>query len=456
MTPFATRFTPLLLGLTLLLAGCTAGPSASTSTTAAQSPPLSTSSTTAATSVATGVTVHTTLLPSPEPESLNLEDMVAACDLVVYGRVLAELPGRWNGPNADRWTPETPGDACIIYRSWIVQSMAAVVGFAPVGDLLTVHCEGGTVPGDEAVTMVPDGPEPEIGVGDQVLLFLRQDDVRYGGTYQPIGYWLQQGAAGAFVQVADGGFRRSAEAAGGAEERVDIDMVRAAADAAEAGGGSAADGGEQGPWRKGMSLAETSQWLAGRLPSDQTIILPPRLPEGWAVADDGQPFPDGVSSGIAHNPWVQTGGQTASPKPYRVVFTDGGDVAALVAYQVGDWGETPFHTATEGRIRSPSVFSCLRRSVVSRRPPWFAKPRSTRGTGRSGRHCRRMGLNRSSSGIRTGARCNEPATSIMRPSKCWTTRGTRCGNGTCPPTRRSTRGRRTIACPLSPSPNAPL
>lgn len=344
MTPFATRFTPLLLGLALLLAGCTAAPPASTSTTAAQSAPGSTSTSAAGTSVATGVTVHTTtLLPSPEPESLNLEAMVAACDLVVYGTVLAELPGRWNGPNAGRWMPETPGDACIIYRSWIVQSMAAVVGFAPVGDLLTVHWEGGTVPGDEAVTMVTDRPEPGIRVGDQVLLFLTQDDVRYGGTYRPNGYWLHQGAAGAFVQAADGGFRRSAEAAGGAEEAVDIDMVRVAAEAAEAGGDSAADGVEQGPWRKGMSLTETSQWLAGRLPSDQTIILPTRLPEGWAVADDGQPFPDAVSSGIAHNPWVQTGGQTASPKPYRVAFTDGRDAAALVAYQLGDWGETPFH-----------------------------------------------------------------------------------------------------------------
>jgi len=277
--------------------------------------------------------------------------MIAACDLVVYGKVLAELPGRWNGPNADEWTPQFPDDACIVYRSWIVQVMSTEAGFSPVGDLVTVHTEGGTVPsgtvsGGQTATMTLNRAEPEIAVGDEVLLFLTQDDLRYGGTYQPVGYWLYQGAAGAFVHEGSGGFRRPAGAAGGAEETVNMDALRAAIETLEAGGtggGSNVGDGTQGSWKKGMLLSGVADWLAQRLPGDQRVILPGQLPEGWAVADDDQPFPDVVSYGNEQNPWVQTMGDGGYPQPYRVVFTDGGRLVALIAYQVGDWGETPFH-----------------------------------------------------------------------------------------------------------------
>ena len=182
----------LLLVAVLLLSGCADTPSASTSVTTNESAP--TSSATADTTTTPGATTPTGSAPSlqlPEPETgvLSLDSMIAACDLVVYGKVLAELPGRWNGPNADEWTPQFPDDACIVYRSWIVQVMSTEAGFSPVGDLVTVHTEGGTVPsgtvsGGQTATMTLNRAEPEIAVGDEVLLFLTQDDLRYGGTYQ--------------------------------------------------------------------------------------------------------------------------------------------------------------------------------------------------------------------------------------------------------------------------------
>lgn len=344
----------LLLVAVLLLSGCAGTPSASTSALATDS--ASASSTTVATTTTPGATTPTGSAPSlqlPEPETgvLSLDSMIAACDLVVYGEVLAELPGRWNGPNADEWTPQFPDDACIVYRSWIVQVIHTETGLPPVGDLLTVHTEGGTVPagavfGGRTATMTLNRAEPEIAVGDEVLLFLTQDDLRYGGTYQPVGYWLYQGAAGAFVHEGSGGFRRPAGAAGGAEETVNMGALRAAIETFEAGGtggGPTAGDGTQGSWKKGMSLSGVADWLAQRLPGDQRVILPRQLPEGWAVAGGDQPFPDVVSYGNEQNPWVQTMGDGGYPQPYRVVFTDGGRLVALIAYQVGDWGETPFH-----------------------------------------------------------------------------------------------------------------
>ncbi len=354
----------LLLVAALLLSGCAGTPSASTSAPATDS--ASAPSTTVATTPTPGATTSTDSAPSlqlPEPEAgvLSLESMIAACDLVVYGKVLAELPGRWNGPNADQWTPQFPDDACIVYRSWIVQVMSTETGFSPVGDLVTVHTEGGTVPagtvpGGQAITMTLKRAEPEIAVGDEVLLFLAQDDLRYGGTYQPVGYWLYQGAAGAFVHEGYGGFRRPAGAAGGAEETVNMDALRAAIETLEAGGtggGSTVGDGTQGSWKKGMSLSGVADWLAQRLPGDRRVILPRQLPEGWAVADDDQSFSDLVSYGSEQNPWVQAMGDGAGayPEPYRVVFTDGRRLVALIAYQVGDWGETPFHAVlADGRL----------------------------------------------------------------------------------------------------------
>jgi len=339
----ATRVAPWVLMLMVCVvampaSGCTDGSPAATSTTmpettattAATVPPTSPSTSTTTPAAATVVQLA---LPAPDPEALTLEAMAADSDLVLYGEILAELPGRWNGPNREQWTPERAGDSCIIYRSWLVQAMGAVAGFAPVGDVITVHTEGGTVPGSQPVAMTLERADPALRPGDHVLLFLTQDDLRYGGTYEPIGYWLHQGAAGAFVQGEGGDFLRPAEAAGGAEQSVDIDTVRAAAEAAAAAGDGREGGGTEGTWhRSDQSLEEVRQWLAERLPDDQAVILPAELPEDWAVATGEEP-----------NPWIQPSGGGASPTTYRVTFTDGGRVAALTAYQVGDWGEMPFH-----------------------------------------------------------------------------------------------------------------
>jgi hypothetical protein len=99
-------------------------------------------------------------------------------------------------------------------------------------------------------------------------------------------------------------------------------------------------------WQKAStSLGDLAGAIAQRLPEGQSVDLPDHLPAGWALARPGQPFGDTAAGYFAdqtENPAVTTMDGPDGPfGEYRVVFTDGTEIAGILVV-IGDWGETDF------------------------------------------------------------------------------------------------------------------
>lgn len=175
-----------------------------------------------------------------EKETLRLDSLARLSDVVLVGTVQEQLPGRWNS-EAGAMAPDSSNEDImpIIYTTWLIEVKEALLGQPAAGEVVAFRSEGGSVGGDGArgdtVAGVGGSATSPWSAGDQVLVFGFSNDTRYGGHYEPVGYWLVADALSVYKLDGSGEYVRSVPGPFPSEDSVDLVRARTLVnDAAEA------------------------------------------------------------------------------------------------------------------------------------------------------------------------------------------------------------------------------
>lgn len=123
--------------------------------------------------------------------ALLIKNQAARADLIVRGRIVIVDDARWNSPTGEKWNPdENSLDMPVVYTTFYVEVEKIFKGTPKWGSPVAFRILGGVVgPEGSAAAGSVDAPFPELKAGDEVVLFGKDDSIRYGGVFTPEGYW---------------------------------------------------------------------------------------------------------------------------------------------------------------------------------------------------------------------------------------------------------------------------
>lgn len=166
-------------------------------------------------------------------ETLRVSTLTEIADVIVKGRVVEQLPARWNGPDGKKWAGTTEDDIPMLYTTWYVHAEEVLKGDLEVGEKVAFRMEGGLPPEADQATkeamaaVTAESDFPSLKSGEELIIFGFKNDTRYGGTYEPAGYWIVAGNYSIFLPTADGSFKRILNGAYEGDDVITSSQVKA-------------------------------------------------------------------------------------------------------------------------------------------------------------------------------------------------------------------------------------
>ena len=143
--------------------------------------------------------------------ALAITQQAQRADVVVRGTIERVDDARWNSKDGLLWNPqESSLDMPVVYTTFYVTPKRIYKGNLKWGSPVAFRILGGALgPDKDAATQSADAPFPELKIGDEVVVFGKDDSVRYGGVFVPEAYWamwdshslLRKGENGEFVNL---------------------------------------------------------------------------------------------------------------------------------------------------------------------------------------------------------------------------------------------------------------